>query len=149
VCAPACGPEAASEPEPAPAARQDQTIGWRPLGSWSGRGSTQTESFLVQWSVVRVRWETKTEPSADKGTFRLSMHSAVSGRQLAVIADHRGSGKGEAYVPDEPRPAYLIVESEHLDWSVTAEEGEAGTVGAPAVPAASSLHARYDARLIP
>jgi hypothetical protein len=105
-------------------------VGWRSLGSWSGRGSTQTESFLVQGSVVRVRWETKNEGSANTGTFRLSMHSAISGRSLAVVADHHGAGKGEAYVPEEPRPTYMLVESDDLEWSFTVEEGETGTVPA-------------------
>jgi hypothetical protein len=112
---------------PASAAQGSTAIGWRKLGSWSGRGSEQTESFLVESSVVRVRWETRNEPSAGKGTFRLTFHSAVSGRELAVAADHRGSGRGEFYIPEEPRPAYFIVESEDLDWSFSVEEGVRGT----------------------
>lgn len=126
LCAPACAPQPVSAP--ASAAQKSEAVGWRPLGSWSGRGSTQTESFIVQASLVRVRWETKNEPSAGTGTFRLTFNSAVSGRQLAVVADHRGAGKGEAYIPEEPRPAYMLVESEDLDWSFSVEEGEAGTV---------------------
>lgn len=126
LCSPACGSQPASAPPP----QQTAVVGWRSLGSWSGRGSTQTESFIVQGSLVRVRWETKNQPSAGTGTFRLTLHSAVSGRSLAVVADHRGAGKGEAYVPEEPRPAYLLVESDQLDWSFTVEEGETGTVPA-------------------
>lgn len=127
LCAPACGTQPASGPPSA--APPNQVVGWRTLGSWSGRGSTQTESFIVQASLVRVRWETKNEPFTGTGTFRLTYHSAVSGRQLAVVADYRGPGKGEAYIPEEPRPAYMFVESDRLDWSFTVEEGEAGTVG--------------------
>lgn len=59
--------------------------------------------------------------------FRLTFHSAVSGRQLAVITDQRGAGSGEAYIPEEPRPSYMFVESDNLDWSFTVEEGQSGT----------------------
>jgi hypothetical protein len=119
-----------SQPPSAPASteRETQAIGWRTLGSWSGRGSEQTESFLFEGSVLRVRWETKNAASTGAGTFRLTFLSAVSGRQLAVAADHRGAGEGESYIPEEPRPAYFLVESEDLDWSFSVEEGEAGTV---------------------
>jgi hypothetical protein len=44
-----------------------------------------------------------------------------------VAADHRGAGRGEFYIPEEPRPAYFIVESEDLDWSFSVEEGVRGT----------------------
>lgn len=120
----------ASPPSSAPAstARENATVGWRTLGSWSGRGSVQTESFIVEGSVVRVRWGTRNEAADGTGTFRLTFHSAVSGRELAVAADHRGAGGGESYIPEEPRPAYFLVESEGLDWSFSVEEGEAGTV---------------------
>jgi len=121
-----CAPSPSSAP--ASAAPEIETVGWRTLGSWSGRGSVQTESFLYEGSVLRVRWETKNAASTGTGTFRLTFLSAVSGRQLAVAADHRGAGEGESYIPEEPRPAYFLVESEDLDWSFSVEEGEAGTV---------------------
>lgn len=111
---------------PASAAQDTTAIGWRTLGSWSGRGSEQTESFLVESSVVRVRWETRAEAEG-RGTFKLTFNSAVSGRELAVAADHRGAGRGELYIPEEPRPAYFIVESEDVDWSFSVAEGVRGT----------------------
>jgi len=110
-------------------------VAWHALGSWSGRGSLQTESFLVEGSVVRVRWETRS-PSAGTGTFKLTFNSAVSGRELAVAADHRGAGRGEFYIPEEPRPAYFIVESEDLDWSFSVDEGVAGTIRSNSQPPA-------------
>lgn len=75
---------------------------------------------------MRVRWETRN-PSPGGGTFKLTFLSAVSGRELGVAADHRGAGRGEFYIPEEPRPAYFFVESEGLDWSFSAAEGVAGT----------------------
>ncbi len=120
----ACSPPPPSAPAPAP---PQDVIGWRALGAWSGRGNTQTESFLVEGSIIRVRWQTRNEAPPGSGTFRLTFLSAVSGRELAVIADQRGAGTGEAYVPEEPRPSYMLVESEHVDWSFTVDEGHAGT----------------------
>jgi hypothetical protein len=38
-----------------------------------------------------------------------------------------GAGRGEFYIPEEPRPAYFIVESEDLDWSFSVAEGVRGT----------------------
>ena len=123
LVAPACSDQQASPPAPA-----NDVVGWITLGSWSGRGSTQTESFLVEGSLVRVRWQTENEAQTGSGNFKLTLHSAVSGRPLAVVADHRGAGNGEAYVPEEPRPSYMFVESEDIDWSFTVQEGRAGTV---------------------
>jgi hypothetical protein len=74
-----------------------------------------------------VRWQTRN-PSPGGGTFKLTFLSAVSGRELAVAADHHGAGSGEFYIPEEPRPAYFFVESENLDWSFSVDEGVAGTV---------------------
>jgi len=81
----------------------------------------------VEGSVVRVRWQTHGPP-AGGGTFKLTFLSAVSGRELAVAADHRGAGSGEFYIPEEPRPAYFLVESTDLDWSFSVDEGVAGTI---------------------
>jgi hypothetical protein len=128
-----CGSPASS---PAAAANEQPAVAWNTLGSWTGRGSTQTESFLVEGSVVRIRWETRTQAANGDGTFRLTYHSAVSGRELGVAADQRGAGRGEAYIPEEPRPAYFIVESEHLHWSFSVDEGVAGTVAATATTGA-------------
>jgi hypothetical protein len=124
-----CAPPPSSPP--GSAARETHVVGWRTLGSWSGRGSEQTESFLVEGSLVRVRWQTRNDTPAGMGAFRLTFHSAVSGRELGVAADHRGAGEGEAYIPEEPHHAYFFVESEGVDWSFSAEEGEAGTVRDP------------------
>ena len=127
-----CAPPPSSAP--ASAARETGTVGWRALGSWSGRGSVQTESFIVEGSLVRVRWQTRNDTPAGAGAFRLTLHSAVSGRELGVAADHRGAGEGESYIPEEPHHAYFFVESEGVDWSFSAEEGEAGTIREPVHP---------------
>ena len=38
---------------------------WHSLGSWSDRGSRQTESFDVTTGALRVAWETFDESAAN------------------------------------------------------------------------------------
>lgn len=126
-------------PEPSAAAREPELAAWRALGSWSGRGSAQTESFLFESGSLRVRWQINAAGSTTTGTFRLSLHSAVSGRELAVVVDHHGAGHGESYVIEDPRSAYMRVESQNVDWFFSVEEGVTGTVVKSVTAAASSL----------
>jgi hypothetical protein len=102
-------------------------VAWHRLGSWSGRGNTQTESFLYESGALRVRWETTNEQSGRSGKFRLILASAVSGRQMAVPVEQRGIGKGESFIGEIPHQAYIIIESSDLDWSFTIDEGTIGT----------------------
>jgi len=115
----------------APAARTPAVV-WRTLGSWSGRGSMQTEPFISDTGSLRLRWETTNETAPGTGTFRVTVHSDVSGRPLVLAVDTRGVGRDTTYVSEDPRPFFLAVESANLDWTVAAEEGVAAT-GPPAV----------------
>jgi opacity protein-like surface antigen len=112
------------------ASRADETpqrvVVWRAIGSWSGRGNRQTESFTSDTGALRVRWTTNREAPA--GAFRLTAHSAISGRLLEQVVDHRGAGSGVGYVNQDPHVFYLMVESDRLDWTFSVEEGIAGTV---------------------
>ena len=98
---------------------------WRPLGSWSGRGSLQTESFTSETGALRVRWETTPgqgrAPPAP-GVFRLNAHSAISGRLLQQVVEQAGAGSGVGYVQQDPRVFYVVVESNQLSWTFTVEE---------------------------
>src|SRR6266545_1756323 len=107
--------------------QREPAVVWRRLGSWSGTGNTQTESFIFESGALRVRWETLNERSGHVGKFRLILQSAVSGRQLAVAADQRGVGKGESFVSEPPHQAYVLIESSDVDWSFTVDEGVIGT----------------------
>ena len=109
-----------------PAARQ--VIVWQAVGSWSGHGNSQSESFTSDTGALRVRWETSNETPAQAGAFRLTAHSAISGRPLQLAVDHRGVGRGTSYINEDPRVFYIVVESANLDWSFTVEEAVAGTV---------------------
>lgn len=104
------------------------TTRWHALGTWSGRGNRQTESFDVTTGALRLRWETRGEDRAGGGRFQVSLHSSVSGRPLQTVVDHAGAGSGTAYAADEPRVSYLVIESDQ-EWTATLEEA------IPAAPA--------------
>ena len=112
------------EPSPAPAGATT-----RALGTWEGRGS-QTIGFNSESGRFRVTWQTRNEHPPGSGTFRLTAHSAVSGRPIQPITDHRGVGSGAADVDDDPRPYNLMIESANLDWIISVEE----TVALPVQP---------------
>ncbi len=121
LVASACGPR--TELAKAPV----QTgVGWRQLGTWSGRGNAQTGSFTSDTGALRVRWEATT-PQGDVAevaapTFRVAAHSAISGRLLQPVVDHAGAGRGVDYVQQDPHVFFMVVESSHLNWTVTVEE---------------------------
>ena len=117
----ACGPRADAKPQPA----AKPGVLWRPLGSWSGRGSLQTESFTSETGALRVKWQTtsqQSEPAKPSGVFRLNAHSAISGRLLQPVVDQAGVGSGVGYVQQDPHVFYVVVESNQLNWTFTVEE---------------------------
>ena len=120
---------AACRSESGTPSRQAITV-TRPAGSWQGRGN-MTIGFGSESGRFQVRWETRNEDLPATGTFRLTVHSAVSGRPIQVIADHRGPGSGSARVEDDPRPYNLMVESTNVDWSVSIDEEVTGYAEAP------------------
>lgn len=106
--------------EPAP--RESETVAVvRSLGTFSGRGS-QTIGVVSESGHLRVSWQTHNEQPPGTGTFRLALHSGVSGRPIDVITDQRGVVRGTRDVTDDPRPYNLMVDSQNLDWTFTVEE---------------------------
>jgi hypothetical protein len=101
---------------------------WRAVGTWSGQGNRQTESFTSETGALRVRWSTRTARAGDEATFKVTAHSAISGRLLEQVVDARGAGSGVGYVNQDPHVFYLMVEAESLDWTVAVEEGVTATV---------------------
>lgn len=95
---------------------------WRQIGSWSGHGDAQTDSFEIDFEQCRIRWETRNETSPGAGTFAVTVNSAVSGRVLAEVVDHPGVGRDVAYLSVDPHVSYLVIDSKNVDWSVTVEE---------------------------
>jgi hypothetical protein len=124
---------AAPREEPAP----EEIVVWKHLGSWSGHGNSQTESFVGLTGSLRFRWRTTNQSPNGGGTFKLILHSAISGRDLQEPVDHDGPGEGTAYAADDPRVFYLTVESTDLDWSFTVEEAGFATASPAPSPKAS------------
>ncbi len=100
---------------------RDEVI-WERLGAWSGAKSLQTESFTSDTGAFRMAWETRAGKDPGAGTFLLTLHSAISGRPLQVVVDHRGPGGATAYVNDDPRIFFAVVDASNLEWSFTVDE---------------------------
>ncbi|MBM4183691.1 MAG: hypothetical protein FJ207_05630 [Gemmatimonadetes bacterium] len=113
------GCEAPPEPRPRP---PETTTAWRPLGTWSGRGDLQTESFDVTTGALRLVWVTTGEATTGAGPLRVSLYSAISGRPLQTIVDTVGVGTDTVPFADEPRVSYLEVESDGVEWRLVLEE---------------------------
>jgi hypothetical protein len=107
---------------------------WRAVGTWSGRGNRQTESFTSDTGALRIRWQTTAvggavPPSAAQpSTFRLTAHSAISGRVLQQVVEEHGAGSGVDYVSQDPHVFYMSVESAGVNWKFSVDEGIAGEV---------------------
>jgi hypothetical protein len=110
-------------------AKREQRIIWRSVGSWTGRGNRQTESFTSDSGALRVRWDAKASTTnPGDGLFRLTAHSAISGRPLEQVVEVHGAGSGTGYVSQDPHVFYMLVESSGLDWQFSVEEGIAAEV---------------------
>jgi hypothetical protein len=122
LCLSACRSEA---PRPEPQA----LVAWKPLGSWSGRGDKQTETFTSDTGGFRVHWET-TNAAAAGGRLRVVFRSGDSGREIIEAIDARGAGSGlEEVAADRPRWFYLTIESADVDWKVSVDERIEGVKG--------------------
>ncbi len=112
--------------EPALPVARASTL-WRALGTWSGSGDRQTESFDVTTGSMRLTWETLQEGAPDTAHFRVSLHSAISGRPLQTIVDTQGPGADTVDLAANPRVAYLLIESEQIRWRITLQEAVPGS----------------------
>ena len=101
------------------AASRKETI-WRPVGTWTGKGRRQTESWPGDSGAMRIHWT--TSHAAADGVFQLTVHSAISGRPMQLMVDKVGDGEGTEYFSDDPRVFFAVVDSRNLDWTFTIEE---------------------------
>ena len=109
----------ASEPPPPPQA----VIVWKPIGSWSGRGDKQTETFTSDSGGFRVHWAMKNEARAGAGRLRVVFRSGDSGREIIEAIDAHGAGSGlEEVAAERPRWYYLTIEAADADWTVSVDE---------------------------
>jgi hypothetical protein len=114
-----CGAQQAAAPQQTP----HHDIAWHTVGTYSGHGNEQSASFTSDNGAMRILWEaTPSGAAASSGTFRLTIHSAISGRPLMVAVDQKGPGKGTAFVGEDPRVFFAEVDSHDLDWSFTVQE---------------------------
>lgn len=97
----------------------------RTLGEWTGAGN-QTIGIISDSGRFRIAWEARDDDPARPGTFRLAVHSAVSGRPIQLITESRGSDRGTAEVADDPRSYHLMVDAAAVQWSIVVEEIVAG-----------------------
>ena len=104
----------------------------RQVGAWSGRGTTTVGDVNSETGRLRISWKTANEAPAGAGRFKLTLRSGVSGRTIAVVADHNGVGAGTVETDEGPRTYDFLVESANLDWSFRVEE----TTGERATPSA-------------
>lgn len=107
----------------------------RHAGTWQGRGH-QTIGHVSESGRFRIQWHVTDDASSEIGVFKMTVHSAVSGRPLQTVVDHRGAGEGTALFEDDPRLYNLMVESAHVEWSFTVEDLIAvdSACSAPPVP---------------
>jgi hypothetical protein len=108
---------------PPPPSSSRTLVVWQTLGSWAGRGLLQTDAFESSSGMLRVKWEARNESAPGAGTLKVGVYSAVSGRHLLDAVDHRGAGGDIAYVNEDPRGFFLLIESADLEWSVEVAEG--------------------------
>ena len=103
---------------------QQQQVQWSTIRTWSGNGHAQLDSFPSDTGALRIEWEAKAKTAiAEKESFRIAIHSSISGRPLAVPIDHRGSGGGTVFLSEEPRVFFAVVmATDSFDWKVTISE---------------------------
>ncbi len=113
---------ASCRPAPAePPAERAAPSTSRQLGSWNGESNT-TLGFVSESGSFRINWTVQNKDNARPGTFLLTLRSGISGRVLKVIAEHRSAGGGSVEFGDDPRLYELLVESNGINWSISAEE---------------------------
>jgi len=116
-----------------PTKPQDIVAVTREVGSWQGRGTATVGDIPSETGRFRIHWEATNESPTGAGTFKLTLRSAISGRTLHLVVDHKGAGTGTADFDEGPRTYDFLVESANLDWKFRVDE----TTGSYA-PAAST-----------
>lgn len=107
---------------PAPSKPQDIVAVTREVGAWQGHGTATVGDIPSETGRFHITWETTNESPAGAGTFKLTMRSAISGRTLQVVVDHKGTGTGTADYDEGPRTYDFLVESASLDWKFRVDE---------------------------
>jgi hypothetical protein len=110
-----CGSQATPPPRP--------VSSWRQVGSWTGHGNRQTETFTSDTGAFRVTWETRNESPPGSGRLYAVFRSGDSGRDIMDAVKADGVGRGVVQVSAErPRWYYLAIESANVDWVISVDE---------------------------
>jgi len=88
-----------------------------------GPGDSQTDSFNIESTQWRIRWETRGD-----GSFHLVVHRR--GERASDPGRRRATRKrrGIVYVTEDPRLYHLVIDSDGVDWSIKVEEAVVGDV---------------------
>lgn len=119
---------------PTPSTPRDIVAVTRQVGAWQGRGTATVGDIPSETGRFTITWETTNESPAGTGTFKLTMRSAISGRSMQVVADHRGVGTGTTSHDEGPRTYDFLVESANLDWKFRVDETTGSYVPAASPP---------------
>ena len=112
-----------SEPRPPSPPPAQQEAVWQTVRSWSGQGHQQLDSFTSDSGALRIQWKAALlDGSDDSAMFRVAIHSSISGRPLAMPVDHRGAGEGTAFVSEDPRVFFAVVDSRGVSWSIAIQD---------------------------
>jgi hypothetical protein len=111
-----------------PRTTERTVLAWRPVASWSGTANYQTDSFAIGTGQWRIKWQTRDSKSSTPKTFRVIVHSSVSGRFVEVAVDHPNVGNGTSYIAEDPRDFFLVVESSGFQWTLDVEEGTVAVI---------------------
>ena len=106
---------------PAPPSPPQIVTTTRQVGAWQGTGNMTVGDVVNTAGHFLIRWETRAERPPG-GHFRLTVHSAVSGRPLKMVVDHAGEGHGTVDFEDDPRVYQFFVDSANVAWSFTVDE---------------------------
>lgn len=120
-------PPLALEPAPAPTVAHSaipvepaRLSAWRPIGTWTGDGSSETERFTTAGSEWRITWRTTGDP---RKVCALGIYVYDSaGTFVALAALRQGVGSDTSYVRAEPGEYYLSVISCASDWEIAVED---------------------------
>ena len=96
----------------------------------------QTESFTGATGAFRIKWAAREGQAAVKkplagkalapepgpGTFKVTIHSSISGRPLQIAVDQLGPGADTAYVNEDPRVFFAVVDAANIEWSFSVDE---------------------------
>ena len=106
-----------------PPPQPKEVVIWKPIGTWSGRGDSSTNTFTSDAGGFRVHWETTNAARPGAGRLHVVFHSADSGREIIDAIDARGVGSGvEEVAAERPRWYYLTIESADVDWKISVDE---------------------------